>query len=161
MIINGDVDLSNSKNLISLGNIKEVKGFLNLLSCKSLKDFGNLKKLYGDLRSNSEKIISTGLLQLIDGNCELTDCICLKTLNKLKKVSGILNLYYCSSLKSLGDLETVEGEFISLQGCKSLKDLGKLKMRDDLIIYVKDSGITKSYVNKNFKEYKKCFNWSQ
>lgn len=137
MIINGNLDLSDS-SILSLGNLQEVKGSLNLYLSKSIIDLGQLKNIYGNLTINSIKIKSTGLLRLIKGDCRLIECTSLITLNKLKKVSGILNLYYCSSLKSLG----------------------KLKMRDNLIIYVNDSGITKSYVNENFKEYKKCFNWS-
>ncbi len=44
MIINGNLDLSSS-NIKSLGEITEVKGNLNLISCRYLKDLGKLTKV--------------------------------------------------------------------------------------------------------------------
>lgn len=47
-------------------------------------------------------------------------------LGELRTVNGLLDLRYCNSLESLGDLEY--SRELRLFGCDNLKDLGKLKI---------------------------------
>lgn len=43
MIIEGDLNLKDCKNLVSLDNLKKIGGNLWLNDCSNLKDLGNLK----------------------------------------------------------------------------------------------------------------------
>lgn len=90
MIINGNLDLERS-SIESLGNIKEIKGELNLISCKKIKSLGNLKKIGKDFYSNDE-IESLGDLQIVNSSVFLQKCYLLKNLGKLKKVKGSIYL---------------------------------------------------------------------
>jgi hypothetical protein len=90
MIINGNIDLSDS-NIETLGKLKEIKGFINLLVCENLKDLGELKKINGDLKISWSKINSIGNLREVQGDLNIVNCYDLTSLNKLKVVSGVVN----------------------------------------------------------------------
>ena len=157
MIVNGNIDLSGSDNLESLGELERVNGFINLSVCDKLLDLGKLKIINGDFKFHYSYISTLQNIKMIDGDCSLFNSIKLTSLRNLKKVSGVLNLSHSIHLESLGDLEEVDGEFINITYCKKLKDLGKLKLNKDLKIYYKRSGITKKIINKKYKEFEECF----
>lgn len=152
MIVNGNIDLSDS-NIETLGKLKEIKGFINLQVCENLKDLGELKKINGDLKISWSKINSIGNLREVQGDLDIVNCYDLTSLNKLKVVSGVVNLFKCKSLVSLGNLQLIDGEFLSVEYCKNLKNLGKLsELSGDFDIYLKFSGITKEYIEKHKPE---------
>jgi hypothetical protein len=62
----------------------------------------------------------------IYGNIGLGNCTSLKTIGKLERVDGFFNLYNCTSLTSLGKLKRVEGNSY-LNGCTSLTSLENLQ----------------------------------
>lgn len=70
MIINGNLDLSNS-SIESLVKLIEVNGYLYLSNCKNLKNLESLE---------------------IVGNLFLRNCKNIKSLRNLKRVDGSLNL---------------------------------------------------------------------
>lgn len=72
MIVNGNLELMENNNLISLGNLKKVEGNINLFDCKNFLNLGELISVYGDLNLN--------------------DCKKLKNLGKLKNVQGSIFL---------------------------------------------------------------------
>ena len=69
MIINGNLDLMENYNLISLGNLQIVNGDLNLFDCKNLKDLGKLKVVKNDLNLNDCKSLTTlANLEFVNGS---------------------------------------------------------------------------------------------
>jgi hypothetical protein len=87
-IIEGDLDLYEIKWIEDLGNVKEVKGDLDLCG-SSIKSLGKLEYVDGDLWLSYTPIQSLG--------------------NLIKRVEGSLYLAY-SSIQSLGKLEYVGGD---------------------------------------------------
>lgn len=88
MIINGDLKL-NETNIVSIGKLEEVKGYLDLSFCENIKTLGNLKKVKGLFLN-------------------LNFCYSLESLGNLKFVNGWLGIKK-TSLKDLGSLEFVSG----------------------------------------------------
>jgi hypothetical protein len=68
---------------------------------------------------------------IIVGDVDLVDRLDIFDLGNLVGVEGALNLSW-SDIKSLGNLEYVEGHF-SLNGCKKIKTLGKIKKVDGYV----------------------------
>ncbi len=93
----------------------------------SIESLGNLEEITG-----------------FRGYLNLTGCKKLKTFGRLYKVVFFINASHCENLISLGELKEVGS--LNLKNCKKLKSLGKLKIANEIIL--KDSGITKKYIEK-------------
>ena len=87
-IFDDDLNLYNSY-ITSLGNLKSVNGYLDLVSCENLTSLGNLKS--------------------VNGYLDLYSCENLTSLGNLQSVNGYLDLYSCENLTSLGNLQSVGG----------------------------------------------------
>ena len=123
VVIEGDVNLSNCKNLVRLKDITEIKGNLNLYGCSKFKDLSELEKVgHLDLRYTS-----------------------IKNLGALEYVGCSLYLQN-TQIEDLGKLESV-GRNLDLRNTP-LDNLGKLEKVNGSIILSKDSKITEEYVNK-------------
>jgi hypothetical protein len=85
----GDVDLIDKQEIITLGNLTEVGGYLNLHNCKNLQSLGNLTEVGSAL--------------------SLYKCQNLESLGNLTEVGDWLDLYHCQNLQSLGNLTKVGG----------------------------------------------------
>jgi hypothetical protein len=169
MKIDGTLNLSGCRNLISLKNLKEVKygislsdcvslesleltegieGSLSLENCYSLK-FINIAYVYNSVHASYCKkleIINFKSIGDNSGRADFNSCKSLKSLGPLKFVGGFLDLENCESLESLGDLEEVTGE-IYLKNCKNLFSLGKLRKCGGNLI-LGQSKITPDYIRK-------------
>ena len=91
-IFDGDLNLERT-DIISLGNLKSVNGYLDLFGCDQLTSLGNLKSVNGylDLRL-CKKLTSLGNLQSVNGDLKLWGCEELTSLGNLQSVGGDLNL---------------------------------------------------------------------
>ena len=69
--VNGYLDLYSCENLTSLGNLKSVNGFLDLNVCKNLTSLGNLQTVNRDLTLMYTNITSLGNLQSVGGDLGL------------------------------------------------------------------------------------------
>ena len=177
MIINGDLNLNSCENLISLGNLTEVKGDLhcvtNIASLDKLtkvggtlfvmfskiKTLGNLKTVGClDFQENL-RLKNTRDLEFVGGDCWLKYCRNLETLNKLYQVDGDLYLYGCELLESLGRLKFVKGD-LDLRDCINIKSLGFLKSVGGKI-HLNNSGISIKYIMDKKPQFKKQCNWEK
>jgi hypothetical protein len=110
-IIIGDVDLNYKEDILDLGNLVGVIGFLDL----------------GD-----SSIESLGELEFVERHLFLYGCNNIKTIGKLKRVGGDLDLDY-SSIESLGNLEFV-GEDLWIRNTKIPKsDVDKVNVGNEII----------------------------
>ena len=70
-IFDGDLNLERT-DIISLGNLKSVNGYLDLYSCENLTSLGNLKSVNGYLDLYScENLSSLGNLQSVGGHLHI------------------------------------------------------------------------------------------
>ncbi len=145
-IIKGNLYLANS-NLKSLGSIKIIQGECQC-SGSSLDVFGeNLIAVYDDIilaYSRQLKTFGKSLTKCY-GNLSLTKCESLKNLGNIESIGRTLNLTGCKSLISLNQLKYADKIYI--EDCPLLKTLPKdLKVSKN--IYIKNSGITRNYMEK-------------
>lgn len=102
---NGDIYNACSSRLVSLGTLRNVRGFLSLYKCRHLKGLG--------------------ALEVVKGKLDLDYCTSLKDLGVLRSVGGSVDLRGCANLVGLGDLKYVAGNLLLLK-CKCLANLGEL-----------------------------------
>jgi len=101
---NGDIDLSDNPNIISIPvDSLTVKGNLNLHRCKNLQSLPNNLK--------------------VGGNLHLMYCENLQSLPDNLKVGRHIILAHCKSLRSLPDNLRVVNGTLDLMGCKNLQSL--------------------------------------
>ena len=98
MIVNGNLILRDSL-VNSLGNLKEVNGYVDLMGCNNLMDLGKLKIIRNNVTLNGSKLKSLGNLRSIDGKLGLLDCNNLEDLGELEVVAGNLGIFRCEKLK--------------------------------------------------------------
>lgn len=113
-ILTGNLVLSATDNLISLGCLKEVRGSLSLFTCSKLSSLGSLQKVTGAM--------------------DLVGCANLITLGDLREVGRYLDLGGSLKLKSLGNVETVGGTLYTPYS--SIIDYGALRCASTL--YLRD-----------------------
>ena len=107
-IFDGDLNLERT-DIISLGNLKSVNGYLDLYSCENLISLGNLQSVSGYLDlSVCKNLTSLGNLQSVDDFLNLYGCVNLTSLGNLQSVGGDLGLSY-TEITSLGNLQSVGG----------------------------------------------------
>lgn len=114
--------LSGGGELRDLGDIKIIKGDVDLMECYQLNSLNNLSYV-GSSLSLSTDIKDLGELEYI-GNTIFAYYSTMKSLKKLKYVGKDVILKY-SQIESLGDLEKVGGN-LDAQDTK-LKSIGNLK----------------------------------
>ena len=102
--LTGDVDLSYREDIIDIGNLVRVYGYLTLQGT-SIQSLGNLEYVGGYLDLNSTPIESLGNLEYVGGNLGLQDTP-IQSLGNIEYVGGNLNLFR-SSIQSLGNLQYV------------------------------------------------------
>jgi hypothetical protein len=130
MKINGELDLSGCNNLISINKITEINGGLILSNTKVSNISKNIKFNWRSYLDISETLIE--------------DVSFLK--NKTLKYINLFGLkikQLPSGLETLMELRVNE--------CKLLKQLPK-DIKIGGVLYLKNSGITKEYMKKNFPE---------
>lgn len=147
MIIKGNLDLGDS-SIESLGNIKQIKGYLDLRDeCKTLKDLGNikyikelrigivsdsfkitnLKVIKGDLYLTNSNLKSLGSIKFIQGDCQASGSSLKVFGENLIAVSGDIILAYSHELKTFGkSFKKCYGN-LSLTKCGSLENLGNIE----------------------------------
>lgn len=145
MIINGNLYLEKS-SIQSLGNIKEIKGQLDLFNCKNIESLENVEYIAGNLYLSGSTVKSLGKLKFVGGDFVINHF--LQSLGKLKEVKGYLKANNCKKLLSLGKLEKVK--YLDISECINLKDLGNLKEVKKIIMW--DCGITKETMEEKYPE---------
>lgn len=147
MIIKGNLDVGDS-SIESLGNIKEIKGYLDLRNeCKNLKDLGNikyvkelrigtvldsfkitnLKIIKGDFYLANSNLKSLGSIKIIQGECQASGSSLIEFGENLIAVYDDIILAYSHELKSFGKgFKKCYGN-LSLTKCESLKNLGNIE----------------------------------
>jgi len=129
--IDGNLDLINT-NVMSLGNLESVSGYVDLRYCDSLIDLGKLKKVGGSLDLSKTKIDNLGNLEYVGHYLQLSESK-IEDLSVLKFVGGDVNLWGVKNFKSIGDLEEVGGYLtLSDTKIKSLNNLRKVGKYLDL-----------------------------
>jgi hypothetical protein len=120
-IAEGDLDLRENQFITDLGNIKEVRGSLDL-SKSSIKSLSRLEKVEGNLNLYSFQIEDLGNLKYVGGSLNLFETP-IKSLKNLEYVGG--NLYLENSqIEDLGNLKYVGRSLNLLETpIKSLKNL--------------------------------------
>ena len=103
----GEVNLSNRKDIIDLGNLVLVDGHLDL-EYSSIETIGNLEYVGCFLDISKTPIKSLGNLKMVDGNFLLSKTS-IKTLGNLVRVGGGLDLED-TPIQSLGNLNYVGGK---------------------------------------------------
>jgi hypothetical protein len=108
--IGGDLDLR-EMDIESLGNLVRVEGDLDLQFCKNLVSLGDLEYVGGFLDLRDTKIETLGNLEYVGGPLDLgfSD---IKTLGNLVRVDSVLHLFGSKNLQSLGDLKYVGGDLV-------------------------------------------------
>jgi hypothetical protein len=122
--VEGNLDLMSCKNLVSLGGLEYVGGYLDLRDTK-IEILGNLNYVGGWLDLRRTDIKTLGNLNHVGGDLDLESCQNLESLGNLKSVAGYFNLRLCKNLQSLGDLKHV-GSWLDLGGTR-IETLGNLK----------------------------------
>jgi hypothetical protein len=122
--VEGNLDLMSCKNLVSLGGLEYVGGYLDLRDTK-IEILGNLNYVGGWLDLRGTNIETLGNLVRVGGDMDLESCQNLESLGNLKSVAGYFNLRLCKNLQSLGDLKHV-GSWLDLGGTR-IETLGNLK----------------------------------
>ena len=90
-IFDGDLNLERT-DIISLGNLKSVNGYLDLYSCENLTSLGNLQSVNGLLDlSGCKNLTSLGNLQSVDGHLGLS-LTNITSLENLQSVGGHLHI---------------------------------------------------------------------
>lgn len=171
MIINGDLNLANSK-IQSLGKLMKVNGKIIITMNCFLSDLGKIKELnnfeilikgnenniafknldyletvIGNLYlENSKELKSIKNLKKVKGNLHLSNCKKLESLNSLKEVNGNVDFEDCKNLKTINNLTSVDGNLF-LKKCKKLKSFENLKEVRKLL-FLRGSGITKEYIEE-------------
>jgi hypothetical protein len=156
MIVNGDLDLSNSKELTKLPKGLRVEGWLNLEFCTALKHLSEGLIIHGNLYMGGcislthlpDDLIVEGDLHFsgcisltklpddlsVKDSLYLGGCIALKHLPKGLIVRGWLYLMDCTSLTKLPDDLSVKKQ-LNLEGCTSLTELpAGLKVGDFILL---------------------------
>ena len=108
-IIDGDVGLSERKDIVSLGSLVEVKGFLDL-SFSQIESLGNLTSVDGDFDLRFTPIKSLGNLTSVGGSLFLMKTQ-IEDLGNLISVDWRLNLFD-TPIESLGKLTYVGGDLL-------------------------------------------------
>jgi hypothetical protein len=121
--IGGDLDLR-EMDIESLENLVRVEGDLDLQFCKNLVSLGDLEYVGGFLDLRDTKIETLGNLEYVGGPLDLgfSD---IKTLGNLVRVDSVLHLFGSKNLKSLGDLKYVGGSLVLRRTPLSKKYTGK------------------------------------
>ena len=127
----GDVNLYNRQDIIDLGNLVRVDGFLGLHGT-SIQSLGNLKYVAGDLFLHNTPIQSLGNLVRVDGDLDLRRSS-IQSLENLQYVGGNLNLFD-TSIESLGNLEYV-GNTIYLSKNHQIPPEQLTKFKDQIKYY--------------------------
>jgi len=124
--VKGIFNLENSKILESLDNLEEVGNELVIRGCENLRDLGKLKYVHTISGLDDTMITDLGNLERVGYiyNWEGGALKKIESLGKLKRVDRMLDLAQ-SKIKSLGNLEYV-GDFLSLFD-SDIEDLGNLK----------------------------------
>jgi hypothetical protein len=104
--IGGNLDLRDS-DVKSLGNLVRVEGDLNLTDCKNLVSLGDLEYVGDFLDLRGTDIKTLGNLEYVGGGLGLSSCD-IVSLGNLEYVGGWLSLSD-SDIVSLGNLEYVGG----------------------------------------------------
>jgi len=108
-ILRGSVELSERKDIVSLGSLVEVKGFLDL-SFSQIESLGNLTYVDGYFDLRFTPIKSLGNLTSVEGSLFLMRTP-IEDLGNLTSVGSRLNLTD-SSIESLGKLTYVGGDLL-------------------------------------------------
>jgi hypothetical protein len=103
-IIEGDLDLKNNQFITDLGNIKEVRGSLDLRN-SSIKSLSKLEKVDKELYLAYSSIEDLGNLKYVGLDLWLEN-VSLKSLKNLEYVGRTLNLMN-SQIEDLGNLKYV------------------------------------------------------
>jgi hypothetical protein len=103
-IIEGDLDLKNNQFITGLGNIKEVRGSLDLPK-SSIKSLSRLERVEGHLNLFNSKIEDLGNFKYVGGYFNLFETP-IKSLKNLEYVGGCLDLIN-SKIEDLGNLKYV------------------------------------------------------
>jgi hypothetical protein len=123
-IIEEDLNLYRNQNIVDLGNIREVRGYLGLQE-SSIKSLSKLERVEGELYLSYSQIEDLGNLKYVGQDLSLFDTP-LKSLKNLEKVGGRLDLKN-SQIEDLGNLKYVERYFSAYNtSLKSLKNLEKV-----------------------------------
>jgi hypothetical protein len=124
--IDGNLDLINT-NVMSLGNLESVSGYVDLRYCDSLIDLGKLKKVGGSLDLSKTKIDNLGNLEEVRIYLDVSESL-IEDFGKLIKVGGHINLWGTKNFKSLGNLEEVGGYLYAadtqIKSLENLKTIG-------------------------------------
>ena len=103
--INGNIALPQS-DIITLGGLVEIDGYLNLWRCQNLKSLGELRSVNGHFNLRSCKNLeSLGNLSSVGGNLNLFNCTNLQSLGELRSVGGWLDLRYTKIVEIITDKE--------------------------------------------------------
>jgi hypothetical protein len=147
LIVKGNVSFEYSNSLIALKKLERVIENLDMYGCHNLIDLGNLKYIEGYLYC--EHCYSLPSLFKLEetGGVGAYDCKNLKNLGSLKTIKNSANFNDCKNLISLGNLKYVERNLF-LKNCKKLKELPK-HIKIDGFVEIEGSGITKDYMKKH------------
>jgi hypothetical protein len=125
-IIEGDLDLYSNKFITDLGNIKEVRGNLDLYY-SSIKSLSKLERVDGWTGLAGSKIEDLGNLKFVGGSLSLFGASP-KSLKNLETVKGSLILSH-SQIEDLGNLKYVEQGLILTNTLLSKKFRSKEELK--------------------------------
>ena len=146
--VEGNLDLMSCKNLVSLGGLEYVGGYLDLRDTK-IEILGNLNYVGGWLDLRRTDIKTLGNLNYVGGDLDLESCQNLESLGNLKSVGGYFNLRLCKNLQSLGDLKHV-GSWLDL-GHSNVESLGNLKYVGHSL-YLRYTPLEKKYTEEQIRD---------
>lgn len=138
----GELNLSvYAHEITSLGNLREVSGYLNVAGCTNLVSLGELTFVGGTINLNGcEKLANLGKLHTVGvsnvnsasttsrGSLDLEGCHNLKSLSNLTNVGWTINIYPCKNLIDIGKLHYVGGMF-------TLSSLSSTNLRGMVTLY--------------------------
>jgi hypothetical protein len=130
-IITDDLDLSENKEIKTLGSLISVEGDLRLYK-SSIESLGNLTSVGGNLVLYKTSIQSLGNLTSVGGGLSLWETP-IKSLGNLTSVIGWLNLRD-TPIQSLGNLKSV-GSDLTLKYTPISKKYSKQEIRDMVKVY--------------------------
>lgn len=107
VLFDGDLILQDKK-IVSLKNIREISGTLDL-SSSNLSDLGILEKIGGDVYFSGSRITSLNNLKVIDGFADLRESF-VNDLGSLEEVGSHIDIRY-TYINNLSKLKKVGGYF--------------------------------------------------